>query len=79
MAATADELLSTAHAALASADYESALGAVTAALDIDDTGAAAHHFLGGLYFMDDRFEEAEREWQAAFRIARAAGPRSPRP
>ena len=73
MAATGEELLSRAHEALASADYDGALDAATAAVDVDDTNAAAHHFLAGLYFMDDRFEEAEHEWQAAFRLAHAAG------
>jgi tetratricopeptide (TPR) repeat protein len=53
--------------------YDGALDAATAAVDIGATNAAAHQFLAGLYFMDDRFAEAERHWQTAFRLAHEAG------
>jgi DNA-binding CsgD family transcriptional regulator len=70
--ATAGELLSAAASALAAGDYETALEAVDASIAADDT-ALGRQTRGGLYFMDDRFVEAQDEWQTAFRLARAAG------
>ena len=64
--------MSAAASALAAGDYETALEAVDASIAADDT-ALGQQTRGGLYFMDDRFVEAQDEWQTAFRLARAAG------
>jgi ATP/maltotriose-dependent transcriptional regulator MalT len=39
----------------------------------DDDTAAARYELGGLYFVDDRFEDAQRQWELAFRMFRDGG------
>jgi DNA-binding CsgD family transcriptional regulator len=72
MATTADELLDTAHDALAAGDFESALAAALASLEIDEL-PATHQIAGGLYYLDDRDAEALRHWEAAFRLFRSAG------
>ncbi|HEY4610010.1 MAG TPA: hypothetical protein VIH06_12415, partial [Ilumatobacteraceae bacterium] len=39
----------------------------------DNETAEAHRHLGGLYYVDDRFEEAQQQWEIAFRLFRANG------
>ena len=69
MATTADELLGTARDALAAGDFESALAAALASLEVDEV-ADTHQIVGGLYYMDDRATDALRHWEAAFRLFR---------
>lgn len=72
MGATAPDLLASAEAALAAGDIDGATAAVTASLAERDTGDG--RFLAGvLHMMDERYVEAGREWQEAFRLHRAGG------
>jgi DNA-binding CsgD family transcriptional regulator len=72
--ATADELLATAQAAVEAGDIDAAHEAATASLAAGDTGDG-RFLLGVLRMMDERYEEAAGEWQAAFGLYRDAGDR----
>lgn len=74
MGATAGELLASAEAALAGGDVDAASAAVTASLAERDTGDG-RFLLGVLRMVDERYEEAAGEWQAAFGLYRDAGDR----
>lgn len=52
--------------------YEPALQRAEAEIIEHDTGAARSQ-LGGLYYIDDRFEDAQRQWELAFRMFREEG------
>jgi hypothetical protein len=52
--------------------FETALQRAEASVRDGDT-AARRHELGGLYFVDDRFEDAQRQWEMAFRMFRDGG------
>jgi DNA-binding CsgD family transcriptional regulator len=72
VATTAAELLDTAQDALAAGDFESALAAALASLDVDEL-ALSHRVLGDLYYHDGRYADAQRHWETAFRLFRAGG------
>jgi len=72
--ATADELLATAQAAVKTGDIDAADAAVTASLAERETGDG-RFLLGALRMIDERYEEAAGEWQAAFGRYRDAGDR----
>ncbi len=58
--------------AQAAGDLAGAAEAFQGAIELDDL-PLARQLLGGLAFADDRFEEARRQWEAAFRGFRDAG------
>ncbi|HEY5423900.1 MAG TPA: hypothetical protein VIK05_10535, partial [Ilumatobacteraceae bacterium] len=39
----------------------------------DHETADARRQLGGLYYVDDRFDDAQQQWEIAFRLFRADG------
>ena len=70
--ATADEQLLLAHQALVAGEYEQALAAALQSVGVEDQ-ALAHRLLGGLYYLEWRVVEAQREWELAFRTWRNEG------
>jgi DNA-binding CsgD family transcriptional regulator len=72
MASRAAELLATAQETLAAGAYDDALSAATASLEEEDL-ARSHRTLGDLYSIDDRYAEAQHEWELAFRKLRDEG------
>jgi tetratricopeptide (TPR) repeat protein len=73
VASRAVELLATAQEALAAGAYDGALSAAIASLDENEDLARCHRTLGDLYSIDDRYAEAQREWELAFRKLRDEG------
>jgi DNA-binding NarL/FixJ family response regulator len=71
---TAADLLSAAQAEVEAGDIDAAVAAVTGSLAARDTGDG-RFLLGALRMMDERYEEAAGEWQAAFGLYRDAGDR----
>jgi DNA-binding CsgD family transcriptional regulator/Tfp pilus assembly protein PilF len=69
--AGADGLVEQANAALEAGDVETALARLRTAIERDDD-PHAHALLGGIAYMDDRFDDARREWEHAFAALRRA-------
>jgi DNA-binding CsgD family transcriptional regulator len=67
-----DELLSEARGAIAVGDLDRTL-AVLEQRPADLDGPDVHQLLGVVAHFDDRFADARREWELAFRLYRAAG------
>ena len=74
MGASARELLATAQAAVETGDIDGATAAVTASLAEHDSGDA-RFLAGALHMIDERYEQAAHEWQAAFGLYRDEGDR----
>jgi DNA-binding CsgD family transcriptional regulator len=67
----ADGLVEQASAALEAGDVETALERLRIAIERDDD-PRAHALLGGIAYMDDRFDDARRAWEHAFAALRRA-------
>jgi DNA-binding CsgD family transcriptional regulator len=65
-------LLADAERALTAGDYHGALDGARAAVDAGGRGDARYLY-GVLLYIDDRWVEARREWEAAFRLLRDDG------
>ncbi|MGH9049670.1 MAG: LuxR C-terminal-related transcriptional regulator [Acidimicrobiia bacterium] len=67
-------LIGTAQEQLLAGDVDEALATLAAIIDAHDE-PAARHLRGGVYYFDDRFTEASRDWELAFRGFRERGDR----
>ena len=65
----AGEQRSFAREALERGDYDAASTAAVASVESVGDGES-HEVLGGLFVLDDRFADAQRHWEAAFRLYR---------
>jgi DNA-binding CsgD family transcriptional regulator len=72
MSASAAELLVRGREAQAAGDLASAATAFRGAIELEEL-PLARLLLGGLCYADDRFEDARRHWEAAFRGFRDGG------
>ena len=68
-------LIGAAQGQLMTGDVDEALATLGAVIDTHDE-PAARHLRGGVYYFDDRFAEASRDWELAFRGFRERGDRA---
>ncbi|UDY37898.1 LuxR family transcriptional regulator [Dermatobacter hominis] len=67
------ELLEAAEVALAEGDFDRAVASCEHATTFTDVEGPARALLGGLRFMDERWDDAQREWERSFRLLRQEG------